>query len=147
MGCGQTEPCSTHQRSAPMRHRPERAALYRTERWRQLSRAFLRCHPICGMRGRGAPETRDSQCQLDQRTTAATSTDHIVPHHGPADPNAWCPSNLQALCHACHGRKSNRDRAYRGRVCRNHGEKPPPDLQAAPARMKGNLGFMDLGSE
>ena len=35
----------------------------------------------------------------------ATDVDHIIPHKGNED-LMWDEENLQALCHACHSRKT-----------------------------------------
>jgi 5-methylcytosine-specific restriction enzyme A len=54
---------------------------------------FLAQHPLC------------AQCEREGRTTPATDVDHIQAHRGdPALLRAW--SNLEALCHACHSRKT-----------------------------------------
>ncbi len=109
-GCGTATPdryCSRHEAT----HAAERARLDRrrgtsTERgygaaWRRTRALFLAGHPLCSC---GAP---------------ATDADHIVPRaQGGSDEF----SNLQALCHACHARKTaamdggfgNAKRASRG---------------------------------
>lgn len=62
-------------------------------RWRNVRAAFLREHPLC------------AECMRRGRLTPATDVDHIKPHHG--DPDLmWDEENLQALCHACHARKT-----------------------------------------
>lgn len=55
--------------------------------WRELRARFLRAHPRCAACGE-----------------PATDVDHVVARvRGGAD--EW--ANLQALCHACHSRKTN----------------------------------------
>lgn len=53
--------------------------------WREISRAFLRANPWC-------------KCGKPSR-----HTDHIVAKR---DGGTDDPSNLQALCHSCHSRKT-----------------------------------------
>jgi 5-methylcytosine-specific restriction protein A len=46
-----------------------------------------------------------SKCFDEERATIAAVVDHVVPHHG--DPVLmWSESNWQALCSACHMRKT-----------------------------------------
>ena len=85
---------------------PRRSAYARgyTKRWARTSKAFLARHPLCGMRPGGVPPVM-SACFLAQRTTAATQTDHVIPHRG--DQRLfWDPTNWQALCTSCGTRKS-----------------------------------------
>lgn len=66
--------------------------------WRATRARFLAENPFCvgpGDDGRGCD-------------AAATDVDHITPHRGdPALFNDW--KNLQALCKACHSRKTRRE--------------------------------------
>lgn len=66
--------------------------------WRRISHAFLTAHPVCVC---GKPSQH---------------TDHIIAkRNGGTDD----PSNLQALCHSCHSRKTairDSDFARRGGV-------------------------------
>ena len=39
------------------------------------------------------------------KVTAATDVDHVKPHKGDAE-LFWDEANWQALCHACHSRKT-----------------------------------------
>lgn len=62
-------------------------------RWQRLRARFLYEHPLC------------EECLKHGRTEAATDVDHIIPHRG--DPALmWDEGNLQALCHACHSKKT-----------------------------------------
>src|SRR5262252_2627043 len=68
-----------------------------TYRWNQLSHIHLERYPLCGDR---APNTYDGwrgQCHERQLVTAATVTDHIVPHKGD-DRLFWDARNWQSLC-------------------------------------------------
>jgi len=79
--------CAKHARERE-RARGSAAARGYDRRWRRLRKAFLAAHPFCARCG--AP---------------ATDVDHIIPKAaGGADD--W--TNLQALCHACHSRKTQR---------------------------------------
>ena len=42
---------------------------------------------------------------MQGRAVPATDVDHIRPHKGNED-LMWDEENLQALCHACHSRKT-----------------------------------------
>lgn len=55
--------------------------------WRKLRAAYLASHPVC------------QHCQRE----AATDVDHIIPRRKGGTDDEW---NLQALCHACHSRKT-----------------------------------------
>ncbi|MFA5379199.1 MAG: HNH endonuclease signature motif containing protein, partial [Dehalococcoidia bacterium] len=60
-------------------------------------------NPICVMCGR-----------------PATDVDHIEPHCGDYD-KFWDESNLSALCHSCHSRKTAREDGGFGRTARSKG--------------------------
>lgn len=65
-------------------------------RWQKLRARFLRAHPLC------------EHCLATGRARPATDVDHVKPHKG--DPALmWDEHNLQALCHACHSRKTARE--------------------------------------
>jgi 5-methylcytosine-specific restriction protein A len=67
--------------------------LYTTDRWRRLRAQVLADEPLCvDSAARGV---------LEPSTTA----DHITPHRGDVA-LFWDRGNLQALCHACHSRKT-----------------------------------------
>jgi len=62
--------------------------------WRRLRLATLQAEPLC------------RACKAEGRITPATDVDHITPRkQGGTDH----PSNLQALCHAHHSRKTSRE--------------------------------------
>jgi len=62
-------------------------------RWQQFRDSFLKAHPLC------------EECKRNGKVTPATDVDHIVPHKGNKN-IFWDENNLQALCHACHARKT-----------------------------------------
>jgi len=80
--CAHVRPCPVHG------NQPAHRALYQRRAWRRLSRAFLDRHPLCAVCRRPAKHT-----------------DHVTPHRGD-DALAWAEENLQALCAACHARKT-----------------------------------------
>ena len=63
--------------------------------WQRLRRRVLLEEPLC------------RECATRGESTIATDVDHIEPHRG-----IWerflDRANLQALCHACHARKTQR---------------------------------------
>ena len=63
--------------------------LYTHRRWRNVRRRHLDRHPLCVM------------CAKEQRVTAATVVDHIVPHRGDMV-LFWDQNNLQSLCKPHH---------------------------------------------
>jgi 5-methylcytosine-specific restriction protein A len=64
--------------------------------WARYSAARLRQHPLC--------ECPD--CQAGKlRVTAATVTDHKVPHRGDME-LFWDPENHQSMSKECHDRKT-----------------------------------------
>jgi 5-methylcytosine-specific restriction protein A len=103
LGCPNSQPCSVHQKRSTVK--PAHHDLYNRQRWRRISRAFLKRHPRCGDRPGGLPAVM-SQCRDEGRIVAAVIVDHVTPHKG--DPRlAWDQTgNLQALCASCSGRKS-----------------------------------------
>jgi len=97
-----------------------------TARWQQYRAWFLGKHPLCGDReasatidaqlaGRTLPPAIDfSQCKDAGLVRAAVIVDHIFPVAGPpeasGDPLFWPSWNHQALCIACHNRKTAKER-------------------------------------
>lgn len=81
--------CARKQKRQYDKARPSAAKRGYDKRWQRLRLMVLRGEPLC--RQCGAP---------------ATDVDHIVPRaQGGADEL----DNLQALCHSCHSRKTNRE--------------------------------------
>lgn len=62
-----------------------------TSKWRRVSKAYLRAHPLCAKCGR-----------------PATVVDHIRPHRGDKV-LFWDKSNWQSLCKPCHDRKTGEE--------------------------------------
>ena len=62
-------------------------------RWRRARTFFLKKHPLC------------AECLCENRLTPATVVDHILPHRGD-DQLFWDEANWQALCKACHDKKT-----------------------------------------
>lgn len=60
-------------------------------RWTKLRAQVLASQPLC------------VRCLLDDRAVPAIDVDHIVPKSRGGE-DAY--SNLQALCHSCHSRKT-----------------------------------------
>ena len=86
--------CEVHAREAEARYRerhpdgrPSASARGYGADWASLRKEFLKAHPLCA----------------NQDGKRATHVDHILPRArgGTDDVN-----NLQALCHACHSRKT-----------------------------------------
>nr|DAO74578.1 MAG TPA: HNH endonuclease [Caudoviricetes sp.] len=72
---------------------------YRSTAWRKLRAVKLEQQPLC------------EECLKHGRHTPAQIVDHIVPiNEGGASLDLV---NLQSLCHACHNRKSGRERHRR----------------------------------
>ena len=65
-------------------------------RWRKYRLHFLRVNPLCVI------------CQAAGRVTPATVVDHIIPHRGVSS-LFWDYDNHQALCVACHVKKTAMD--------------------------------------
>lgn len=70
---------------------------YKSERWRKLSIAYRKRHPICAVCG-----------ELSQET------DHKIPVRKGGDMWSW--KNLQALCKPCHSKKTIEDGRFARRV-------------------------------
>jgi len=68
--------------------------------WRALSKQVRNEEPLC------------RHCLRDGRVEAATCVDHIVPISQAPDLRL-VRSNLQALCHACHTRKTRAEMLHK----------------------------------
>lgn len=90
---------------------PPRSAYARgyTKRWDKAAKWFRRRYPLCGMRPNGLKAVM-SACDDARRITAATHTDHVVPHRGDQQLFWDMDGNWQALCATCHSAKSQRER-------------------------------------
>lgn len=62
-------------------------------RWRKVRKAYLQKHPLC------------VRCLAEGRFRMATVVDHVIPHRGD-ETLMWDESNFQALCKACHDKKT-----------------------------------------
>lgn len=105
-GCPQLVPrgrCATHARIVDRRRGSAAERGYGT-RWAKLSRAFRQQYPLCGMRPDGQAPVM-SLCHERGEITAATQTDHVVPHRGDSA-LLWDWLGLQSLCARCHARKT-----------------------------------------
>ena len=72
--------------------RPSAARRGYGRRWRRLRLSYLNRHPIC-----------ENPFGIQDHLIAATDVDHIIARRfGGPDRD----DNLQALCHACHSRKT-----------------------------------------
>lgn len=75
----------------------------------ELRKRWLAEHPLCGDRLDG-PSAQHSSCVREDRVTAGTTREHIVPlWKGGADDD----SNLQTLCESCHAVKTASEAAER----------------------------------
>lgn len=75
--------------------RPSAAQRGYDTKWRKVRRSYLREHPLC------------EHCEDRDRVRAAKDVDHITPlSEGGARLD---PDNFQALCRACHNRKTRRE--------------------------------------
>jgi 5-methylcytosine-specific restriction protein A len=70
-----------------------------TAKWARFRRRYLDRHPVC--------ECDGDCCPPDGCHRRATDIDHID-GTGRTGPRAYDESNLQALCHRCHSRKTSR---------------------------------------
>lgn len=76
--------------------RPSAAKRGYNNKWRRLSKQYLRKHPMC------------VRCLQQGRYVPATVVDHIIPHRG--NPTLmWDESNWQALCKPCHDKKTGNE--------------------------------------
>lgn len=86
-------PTCTTTRQRTLRH-PDRGRIYHTPRWRALRRRILDATPYCPC---GA---------------LASHVDHVIPLRQGVDP--FDEANLQALCAACHSRKTATEVGWHG---------------------------------
>ena len=107
--CRKPKPCAKHG-TTPIHEfsRPNAHQRGYTRRWNEYTHIFLQEHPLCAM------------CEKQDIIEAADVVDHIIPVHGPNDPNFWEPRNHQALSYACHALKT-RDDIKRGLTRNNDG--------------------------
>lgn len=82
--------CNTHRRQYKETVRSAAERGY-TSRWQRISKQYLRQHPLCTRCGR-----------------PAQVVDHIVPHRG-REQLFWDERNWQALCKACHDKKTGKE--------------------------------------
>lgn len=85
--------CDTHRRQHKDAVRSAASRGYST-RWQRISRQYLRQHPLCVRCGR-----------------PAQVVDHIMPHRG-KEQLFWDESNWQALCKACHDKKTGEEDSH-----------------------------------
>ena len=71
-------------------------ALYASRAWQDASRSYLQRNPLC------------VDCGELGAVVPSRVVDHIVPHKGDRT-LFWQRSNWQALCFACHNRKTARE--------------------------------------
>lgn len=80
--------------AARKREEPHLRALYNSDRWRKLSKQVkLRDDHMC------------QECLRNGRYTPADVTDHIIEVRDDWE-RRWDISNMEALCHECHNRKT-----------------------------------------
>jgi 5-methylcytosine-specific restriction protein A len=84
--------CPEH---SPIYSRPATARGYGSE-WNRERKKYLDAHPLC------------VQCLKQGRFTKATVVDHIKPHRGDRL-LFWDRDNWQALCKACHDKKTGNE--------------------------------------
>lgn len=99
-GCPELVPagqkyCERHKALHPEAVRSAAGRGYNS-RWQKVRKRYLQSHPLC------------EECMKQGRYTKATVVDHIVPHRGDQK-LFWDESNWQALCKACHDRKTGRE--------------------------------------
>ncbi|MDP2141293.1 MAG: HNH endonuclease signature motif containing protein [Gammaproteobacteria bacterium] len=84
---------TTKRHQAPEQQRSTSAQRGYGYKWQKARKGFLAKHPLC------------VHCQLQDKVTAATDVDHIIPHRGDMV-LFWDRDNWQGLCHACHSTKT-----------------------------------------
>lgn len=81
----------------PPTYEATRLSIYGTQRWREYSLGYRRAHPLC------------VECERLGVVKPSKLVDHKQPVKNAHDPLFWEPTNHQALCLACHNRKTIRD--------------------------------------
>lgn len=76
--------------------RPSAAKRGYGSKWQRTSKAYLRKHPLC------------VKCLAQGKFVTATVVDHIIPHRGDHF-LMWSDTNWQALCKACHDKKTGNE--------------------------------------
>jgi len=69
---------------------PLKGIVYRSHRWRKLSKRMIETYPLC------------TRCYAKGRIKGAQLTDHLVGFIDETDPHAWDESFLYPLCKKCH---------------------------------------------
>ena len=77
----------------PPDRRPSAYARGYDARWTKARAVFLARQPLC------------VACEAQDKVTAATDVDHVMPHRGDQT-LFWDESNWQPLCKPCHSRKT-----------------------------------------
>ena len=91
--CDEGVYCKLHRKYSTDVVRGGGAARGYDSKWRSARKLYLRKNPLC------------VKCRANGRLEPATVIDHIVPHRG--DPKLfWDQDNWQALCKACHDKKT-----------------------------------------
>lgn len=102
-GCPKFKPCPDHHKEWATRTDQERgsaASRGYDSRWERARKHFLREHPLC------------AECEKEDRVTAATVVDHIIPHKGDRALFWDSENNWQALCKTHHDRKTACEGAF-----------------------------------
>ena len=95
--------CPAHEKAYDQRRGTAQERGY-TYEWAKYSKAWLRAHPLCGMRLDGKRHAEHSACTKAGRRVAAQCTDHIkAVAQGGAMFDA---ANHQSLCLSCNTTKA-----------------------------------------
>jgi len=94
--------CDQHKRQLRQKQDKKRGTAHQrgyTSKWRTVSAAFLKKHPLCEC----------DECKAGVlRVREATVVDHIVPHKG--DKTVfWDRNNWQAMAKKCHDKKTAKE--------------------------------------
>ncbi len=79
---------------APVKRKKYKSVIYGAK-WRKARERFLSCYPLC------------AECKKHGETVEASVVDHVKPHRGDVK-LFWDVNNWQALCKACHDKKTAR---------------------------------------